>query len=73
MVKDYNSLWWLARYLKKKVNLLKLQAMPAISQPQTSVDIQTLAHVSSHLNDPEAAIPEIEQDAKASEQKPLDV
>ena len=68
MVKDYNSLWWLARHLKKKVKLLKLQAMPAISQPQTSVDLQTLANVANHLNDPKEAIPEIEQDAEASEQ-----
>jgi hypothetical protein len=73
MVKDYNSLWWLARHLKKKVKLLKLRAMPAISQPQTSVDLQTLANAASHLNDPEAAIPEIEQDAEASEQQPQDV
>jgi hypothetical protein len=52
MVKDYNSLWWLARHLKKKVKLLKLRSMPAISQPQTFVDLQTLENAASHIVTP---------------------
>jgi methyl coenzyme M reductase subunit C len=75
IVKDYNSLWRVAMHLKKKVRLLKLQSMPSRPQPQTPVDIETLANVAIHLNDPEAAnnstdILEPAQDAEASEDQP---
>jgi hypothetical protein len=75
IIKEYNSLWRVAMHLKKKVRLLKLQAMPSRPQPQAPVDLETLANASIHLNDPEATnnsttIPEPAQDAEASEDQP---
>jgi hypothetical protein len=55
IVKDYNSLWRVAMHLKKKVRLLRLQAMSSRPQPQAPVDLETLANAAIHLNDPEAA------------------
>ena len=78
IVKDYNILWRVAMHLKKKVRLLKLQAMPSRPQPQTPVDLETLANTTIHLNDPKVAknsiaIPEPTQDAEASKDHPLSV
>ena len=75
IVKDYNSLWRVAMHLKKKVNSLRLQAMPSRPQPQAPVDLETLENAAIHLNDPETdnnptAIPEPAQDAEASEDQP---
>jgi hypothetical protein len=75
IVKDYNSLWRVAMHLKKKVKSLSLQAMPSKLHPQASIDIETLANATIHLNDLETTnnpttIPEPAQDAKASEDQP---
>jgi hypothetical protein len=75
IVKDYNSLWRVAMHLKKNVRSLRLQAIPSRPQPQAPVDLETLANVAIHLNDPETTnnptvIPEPAQDVEASEDQP---
>jgi hypothetical protein len=75
IIKDNHKLWRLAKHLKKKVRLLRLQAMPLRPQPQAHVDLETLENAAIHLNDPEATnnsttIPELAQYAKASEDQP---
>jgi hypothetical protein len=72
LVKDYNSLWRVAMHLKKKVRLLRLQAMSSKPQPQPP---ETLENATIHLNDPEAtknstATPEPAQDPEASKDQP---
>ena len=62
-------------HLKKKVRSLRLQARSSRPQPQTLANLETLAKVAIHLNDPEATnnpttIPELEQGAEASEDHP---
>jgi hypothetical protein len=75
IVKDYNSLWRVARDLKKKVRYLRSQAMSSKHQSQTHATLETLAEVAVQYNEPQAAnnptvIPEVEQGAEASEDHP---
>ena len=75
IVKDYNSLWRVARDLKKKVRDLRSQAMSSKHQSQTHATLETLAEVAVQCNEPNAAnnptvFPEVEQGAEASEDQP---
>jgi hypothetical protein len=75
IVKDYNNLWRVAMHLKKKVRSLRLRTMSSRPLSQPHATLETLAEVAIHYNDPEAAnnptaIPELEQGAEASEDRP---
>jgi hypothetical protein len=70
IVKDYNSLWRVARELKKKVRALRSQDMSSKHKSQTHATLEILAEVDVHCNEPQAAknptvIPEVEQCVEA--------